>query len=151
MSRAQAVVVRGERVLMVHHVEQKSDNWCLPGGHIGPGEPPADAVLRELAEECGVRGRIVRKVSEVNYGPDDNSHTFLVDIGDQSPKLGRDPELAQDGQILADVQWLRLEEICERDRAFLWSAGLITVEPFGKTVLGWGDDVNTPRGRGAHA
>ncbi|ASW54922.1 NUDIX domain-containing protein [Plantactinospora sp. KBS50] len=44
------------RVLLV----RRSDNgrWSLPAGVIDPGEQPADAVLREVYEETGVRVRI---------------------------------------------------------------------------------------------
>lgn len=34
--------------------------WTMPGGGIDFGEDPADAVLRELEEESGLTGRIVR-------------------------------------------------------------------------------------------
>jgi hypothetical protein len=55
--------------------------------------------------------------------------------------LGHDPELARPEQILADVRWLALEEIPERDRAFLWSAGLLGVGQFAREVESWAGDV----------
>ena len=36
------------------------DLWTLPGGGLDFGEPPATAVLRELTEETGYEGEIVR-------------------------------------------------------------------------------------------
>ena len=39
---------------------KKDGNWNLPGGHVDHGESPWCAVLRELREEVGSTGDIVR-------------------------------------------------------------------------------------------
>jgi 8-oxo-dGTP pyrophosphatase MutT (NUDIX family) len=41
--------------------------WALPKGLIGPGEQPAAAALREVEEETGARGRLVKKLGDVRY------------------------------------------------------------------------------------
>ena len=45
--------------------------WTLPGGGLEFGEHPADGVLRELAEETGLTGRIVSLafVDSITNGP----------------------------------------------------------------------------------
>lgn len=49
------IVDRSGKVLLARHSYMKG--WSLPGGGVGRGEPPATALLRELAEEIGsVRG-----------------------------------------------------------------------------------------------
>jgi 8-oxo-dGTP pyrophosphatase MutT (NUDIX family) len=45
-----------DRVLVVRTAEDGW--WTTPGGMVEPGEKPAEAALRELWEETGVRGEI---------------------------------------------------------------------------------------------
>ena len=83
----------------------------------------------------------------MSYAHDDDTYSFLVDIGDQNPTLGYDPEVAEGKQtlVLVDMQWLRLSEIPERDRTFLWAAGLLGVEDFVSEVERWGSHTSYPR------
>lgn len=46
------------KLLMIRHAE--GGRWLLPGGSVEPGELPADAALREMWEETGVRIRLTR-------------------------------------------------------------------------------------------
>jgi hypothetical protein len=47
-------------------------------------------------------------------------------------------------QALVEVRFLRLDEITERDRAFLWAAGLLGVGDYWKLVETWGDALSYP-------
>jgi ADP-ribose pyrophosphatase YjhB (NUDIX family) len=146
LARVQAIVSRGDRVLMVRHRHGEEEWWCLPGGALDPGEAPRDGALRELAEECNVGGTVVRRTSHLTYGPEDETYTFLVEIGDQRPSLGHDPDVAEREEVLAEVRWMHLREVPERDRAFLWAAGLLGVGDFWVEVERWGDDPSYPCG-----
>lgn len=41
--------------------------WCLPKGHVEPGESFEQAALREVREETGVDGEIIQKLGDVQY------------------------------------------------------------------------------------
>jgi len=100
--------------------------------------------VRELLEECRVEGSVVRQTSYLHYGPDDETYTFLVEIGYQAPSLGHDPEVAPGRTVLADLQWLRLRDLPELDRAFLWAAGLLGVEGFLPEARQWSRRISYP-------
>ena len=54
---AYAVCLDDERVLLAHY---RGSHWTLPGGRVEQGEDPYDTVIRELAEETGCDGEVVR-------------------------------------------------------------------------------------------
>jgi len=143
-TRIQAIVVRGQRILMAKQRLKKREYWCLPGGGMEGDETLEEGVLRELKEECNVDGRVLRLTGNLIEASGVEAFTYLVDIGDQEPSLGHDPEVDPSAPILVDLQWLALNEVPERDRAFLWQAGLMTVPGFLEQVDGWGDAVSCP-------
>lgn len=53
-------VFRDERVLLVQ--ERADQRWALPGGFVDIGDSPAEAAVRETAEEAGVDVRAERLV-----------------------------------------------------------------------------------------
>lgn len=145
--RSQSMVVRGDRILLVEHEMFGRDFYNLPGGGIEEGETPEQAALRELSEECGVEGTVVRPLT-VEYKPDLESrvYTFLVEIPENAKAVkGIDPELSEEEQTIVGVKWLRLDEIAERDRAYLFGAGLMRIPHFHDEVLLWdGEDISYP-------
>jgi ADP-ribose pyrophosphatase YjhB (NUDIX family) len=53
-----AVFDPGGRILLVRR--QDNAHWAMPGGLVEIGQTPAEAVLRELWEEAGLRGRVTQ-------------------------------------------------------------------------------------------
>src|SRR5215213_2435161 len=68
--QAGAVVVRGQgasaEVLLVS-AKKDPRQWIFPKGHVEPGESAAEAALREMREEGGVDGRIIRPIGVSTY------------------------------------------------------------------------------------
>lgn len=50
----------GQILLVKRKFAPRAGEWCLPGGFMELEEQPAEAALRELAEETGLKGRITR-------------------------------------------------------------------------------------------
>ena len=94
-TRAQAIVIQNGRVLFGYG---KGVHYFIGGG-AEEGETPESAVLRELREEANLAGTVLFRIDEpdieIHHGPGsyyDGHVTFLVDVGEQSPRLGFDPE-----------------------------------------------------------
>lgn len=106
-------VVRAGRVLLAARANEPMRGvWTLPGGLVETGERLAEAALRELDEEVGVRARIEGPSltpTEIILRADDDRvrHHYVVHphaahwlSGEPSP-----------GPEALDVRWVRTEEI----------------------------------------
>ena len=148
-SRSVAIVIRDEKILMERLCYKDANNgkefFSIPGGGIEEGESPEQTVLRELKEECGLDGTIEKPLAVI-YSHGRKEYSFEVSVPeDQVAITGYDPEEAgSDNPPLREVVWKSLNEISEKDRAFLWSYGLIQVQGFYEKIIGWGDEISYP-------
>lgn len=106
---AVAALVRDGRLLLAHrHPERAAypDRWDLVGGHVEPGETPADAVRRECLEEIGVTVVAMRPLPLETPDPGLDLHGFLV-----TDWLGVPTNLAPDEHD--DLRWFTSDEVLE--------------------------------------
>ena len=147
--RSIALVVRDGRILSVQTCRLGGYINELPGGGIEEGESPEAAAVRELKEECGLDGTIVRLLNVLHWKDGSTEYVFLVAVSDsQKEMVGTDPEIPQGReQAIRNVRWLKLDEFTERERAFLWSYGLLDVDGYFDIVVSWGDEISYPSSR----
>jgi len=104
---AVALVCTSEGLLLVRRaVEPSRGMWGLPGGFVEADESPEQAVLRELAEETGLQGRVLRLVGA--------SSQFSRFYGRQVVILGYEVEadgVAQAGDDALEVAFFPPEQL----------------------------------------
>ena len=105
-----AVVVRDGRLLLIRRGRGVAiGSWSLPGGRVEPGEGLAEALLRELAEETGLRGTAgaLCGVAERRFGAE---HYVILDYWVDAP--AGEPVAGDDA---AEVRWVEAAELEELD------------------------------------
>ena len=110
--RAVAVVLRGDRVLVMKRYLDGRHYAVLPGGGIEPGESAEEAVLRELAEECTLTGTVVRRLWDRSDGNRD-AHYFLVEVPTGEPVLGGEELEGQDADNVHEPRWATADQLDE--------------------------------------
>ena len=110
-----AVLRDGDRLLLCHRSPDRRwypNVWDLPGGHVEPGEQPANALVRELAEEIGIQVLAPTGPPLVSLGLDDevDQWIWLLDRWD-GPVRNTAPE---EHDALA---WVSIDELSTRPLA----------------------------------
>ena len=61
---AGGVLVKGDQVLLI---KNPSGVWTFPKGLVEEGETPEEAAVREVLEETGVEGEILKPLGDITY------------------------------------------------------------------------------------
>lgn len=92
VQEAGAICLRDGKVLLIRS-NKKPHSWLFPKGHIEVGEKPEECAIRELEEETGVVGWILRKVGPLMFEreqvPYEVQYYLVKPVGDIKPPENR--------------------------------------------------------------
>ena len=91
IAAAGGVVMRDGEVALVHR--PRYDDWTLPKGKLDQGESFEEAAVREVQEETGIRGRLVRELPATTYkvaGRPKVVRYWLMDVEHEGPFVPND-------------------------------------------------------------
>lgn len=107
-----AVVWDGSRVLLERRGQPPAQgSWSLPGGLIDLGETAAEAVRREVQEECGIEvvvGPVLGLFEPIHCDPDGRIRYHYVVIDFLAYYRSGDVRVGDDA---ADLRWARPDEL----------------------------------------
>lgn len=133
----------GRHAAIIGRLDRKGRmSWSLPKGHIEPGETPEQTAAREVAEETGIIGRVVRPIGTIDYWfvaenrrIHKTVHHFLLDA------VGG--ELSDEDVEVTEVAWVPLGEL----DGVLAYADERRLVGHALAVLGRGEDAGAGDGR----
>ena len=97
-----AIILHSRHILLVK--ARDKNNWQLPGGRLEPGETPAQAVIREVREETGLRAQVGRLTGR--YRREDGSVVRVYAVRARGKLAGASEEILEQ-------RWVRVREAKE--------------------------------------
>ncbi len=113
-----AIVVSGDKILLVKRAPQLSNGnkWAIPGGFLDRDETCQQAVLRELKEETGLNGKIIKLFKIIDYPTRKNEDRQNISFIYQIEASG---EIKVDPVEVAGAKWFDVNNLPEgKDFAF---------------------------------
>ncbi|MES3005412.1 MAG: NUDIX domain-containing protein [Patescibacteria group bacterium] len=78
-TRATAVVLRENKLLMIHRFKNGEEYFVLPGGTTEDNETVEEAALRELKEETSLHGTVVKNIARFSDDFQTEHQLFLIE------------------------------------------------------------------------
>lgn len=124
--RVSGILIEDNRILLLKHnnLGPKGYLWAPPGGGVEFHETSTSALSKEFSEETGLEVSI-RDFLFVNEYIDQKYHAielfFQVEKKGGQLKLGTDPEVPAEEQILDEFKWFTFAELDAMDHRTLHS------------------------------
>lgn len=112
------VIVKDGKILLVKRgYPPREGMWAIPGGVIEVGESIAEAAVRELEEETGIKAEPIGVIGVYNVILRDDEgkvkyHFVIIDVLFNPDTVTNNLRAGGDA---VDVSWFSLEEVVKRD------------------------------------
>ena len=101
-----------EVALILRFTPEGKEIWCLPKGKVEKGETLVQTAVREVREETGMKGEILKKLGSINYwfySPKDNSKVYKTVHFYLMSYISGDSK--DHNWEVQDVKWYKVEDV----------------------------------------
>lgn len=109
--RAGIILMKDDAVLLMHRIKQDQDFYCIPGGHMEPGETPETTAIRELLEETTLvaHGQLTLFLELQNAGR--REYYFIADSFSGTPELSGEEKGFASATNVYELVWIPLKQL----------------------------------------
>ena len=112
--RASAIIIKGNKILLIHRKKEGREYWVFPGGGIEDNETGEETIVREIKEETGLVCTKVKLGFATETYEGGNKHPFyFCEVDDGEIVLGGPEADRHSEQDCYDPQWVELNKVKE--------------------------------------
>lgn len=107
--RVAAVIIKDDKILLIHRIKNSQDYYVFPGGGVKEGELLEEALVREIKEELTLDIKLFKQIFNItNQGREE--YYFLVEDFDGIPQLnGEEKERMNENNQYIPI-WIKMSK-----------------------------------------
>lgn len=115
-NRSAGIVIKDDKVLLMHRFNKGDEYWVFPGGGVEEGETPEEATVREVDEETSIAVVPKKFVYHITWDTGEENFFYLCDYISGEAKLRPDSvevEQMKDGDQVYEPMWIDINKLAE--------------------------------------
>ncbi len=113
-NRSAGIVVKDNKVLVMHRINKGDEYYVFPGGGVEEGETPEQAAVREIREETSITVIPRKFVYHIAWDTKEENFFYLCDYVSGEAKLRPDSEEVQrmkGGEQVYEPIWIDVDKL----------------------------------------
>jgi mutator protein MutT len=113
-NRSAGIVIKDNKLLVIHRINKGDEYWVFPGGGIEAGETPEQTTVREIDEETTITVVPKKLIYHITWDTGEENFFHLCEYVSGEPQLRADSEEFEQmkgGEQVYEPVWIDIDEI----------------------------------------
>ncbi len=115
-NRSAGIVIKGNKVLVIHRINKSDEYYVFPGGGVEKGETPEQATVREISEETSIAVIPRKFVYHITWDTGEENFFYLCEYVSGKAQLRSDSEELEqmkDGEQVYEPMWIDIDTLSD--------------------------------------